>query len=64
MIFITVSKLDKSTRRDWELTLGDDTEPPSFERLEIFFNSQVRALKAIDCCRSSGARFETKFVLT
>jgi len=46
MIFVTVSKLDKITRRDWELALGDDTEIPDFERLDIFLTSRIRALDA------------------
>ncbi|CAL1672237.1 unnamed protein product [Lasius platythorax] len=48
MIFIIVSKLDKTTRHDWELTLGDDVEIPSFAKLDGFLTSRIRALEAIN----------------
>ncbi|KMQ83158.1 hypothetical protein RF55_20764, partial [Lasius niger] len=48
MVFIIVSKLDKTTRRDWELTLGDDVDIPSFAKLDGFLTSRIRALEAIN----------------
>lgn len=47
MVFITISKLDKNSRRDWGLSLGDDTEISNFRRFDVFLTSRIRALKAM-----------------
>lgn len=47
LVFVTVSKLDKVTRRDWELSLGDDIEIPNFAKLDMFLTSRIRALDVI-----------------
>lgn len=48
VVFIMVSKLDKATRRDWELTLGDDVGMPPFAKLDGFLSSRIRALEAMN----------------
>lgn len=48
MIFITVSKLDKVTRRDWEISLGDSNTVPNFAELDGFLTSRLRVLEAIN----------------
>jgi len=47
LIYLLVQKLDKSTRKAWELQLGDTAECPSYKQLEQFFASRIRALKNI-----------------
>jgi len=48
IVFTSVSKLDKLTRRDWELSLGDDIELPNFSMLETFLTSRIRALESME----------------
>jgi len=48
IVFISVSKLDKLTRRDWELSLGDDIELPNCNMLETFLTSRIRALESME----------------
>lgn len=56
LIFITVSKLDKSIRHDWELSLGDNTDLPNFAELDGFLSSRIRALEAIKSTNSTAGK--------
>lgn len=60
IIFVTVSKLDKSTRRDWELSSSDDREVPNFAKLDDFLTSRIRALEAIHGSGQSANKPESK----
>jgi len=48
IVFISVSKLDKITRRDWKLSLGNDTELPNFSTLENFLTSRICVLESME----------------
>lgn len=60
MVFIIVSKLDKPSRRDWELSLGEDVAIPNFSKLDVFLTSRIRALEAINSSNNYGSKTETK----
>lgn len=45
LVFLIVQRFDKATRKAWELLLGDSDEYPTFERLEQFLASRIRALE-------------------
>lgn len=60
MIFLTVSKLDKTTRRDWEISLGDSVELASFAELDCFLTSRIRALEAINPSSTADNRSSAK----
>lgn len=47
LVFVTVHKLDISTRKAWELSLGSKTTYPTFEALEEFIVNKIHALEAI-----------------
>ena len=42
---LTVRRLDVSTRRDWELSLGDTTTPTTWKQLDTFLKSRIQALE-------------------
>lgn len=47
LVFIVSQKLDKSSRKAWELKLGDNLEYPTYDELNNFIESHIRALEAI-----------------
>lgn len=47
LVYLLVQKVDKTTQKSWELHLGDIVEPPTFDQLEKFLASRVRALENI-----------------
>ena len=38
-VHLTLSRLDLTTRKDWEKHLGDDADPPTLEQLQTFLQS-------------------------
>ncbi|KYM98772.1 hypothetical protein ALC62_10500 [Cyphomyrmex costatus] len=47
LVFLVSQKLDKSSRKAWELKLGDTVEYPRYRELDQFLTSRIRALDAI-----------------
>ncbi|XP_077280836.1 uncharacterized protein LOC143907758 [Temnothorax americanus] len=47
LVFLVAQKLDKSTRKSWELKLGDSIEYPPYNELDQFLDARIRALDAI-----------------
>ncbi|XP_024887554.1 uncharacterized protein LOC112464651 [Temnothorax curvispinosus] len=47
LVFLVAQKLDKFSRKAWELKLGDTAEYPKYTELDQFLESRVRALEAI-----------------
>ncbi|XP_029172429.1 uncharacterized protein LOC114941586 [Nylanderia fulva] len=47
LVYLIVQKFDKATRKAWELQLGDTTEYPTFDSLEHFLTSRIRAFENI-----------------
>ncbi|XP_033225948.1 uncharacterized protein LOC117178635 [Belonocnema kinseyi] len=41
-------KLDRQSRRDWETSLGNSTNPPTFDQLKTFFQTRIRTLEVLD----------------
>lgn len=41
-----LKKLDSKTRKDWKLSLGFQTEYPTFEEFETFLKDRIFALEA------------------
>lgn len=60
LIFFTVTKLDKITRHDWEISLGDSIELPNFAELDGFLTLRIRALEAISPHNSAVSKSEYK----
>ena len=46
LVFLTAERLDAETRKDWETSLGTSKEHPTFEQLQDFLSTQVRAALA------------------
>ncbi|XP_071577595.1 uncharacterized protein [Temnothorax nylanderi] len=47
LVYLLAQKLDKGTRKAWELKLGDTLEYPTYDQLDRFLISQIRALENI-----------------
>src|SRR5580765_826020 len=47
LVYLLVQKFDKATRKAWELQLGHTTEYPTFDSLEQFLASRIRAFENI-----------------
>lgn len=48
LVHLTVEKLDRQTRLDWETTIGNTTDPPSLENLREFLDRQIRVLEVLE----------------
>ena len=46
LVFITVDRLDPTTRTEWEIFIGSTLDPPTFAELTNFLTSRLRALEA------------------
>ncbi|XP_071574714.1 uncharacterized protein [Temnothorax nylanderi] len=58
LVFNTVQNLDPRTRKEWELSLGDSVEQPTYKDLNSFLSTRIRALEAAN---SSIDNSSTKF---
>ncbi|XP_024879222.1 uncharacterized protein LOC112459388 [Temnothorax curvispinosus] len=47
LAYLLVQRLDKGTRNAWELKLGDTLDYPTYEQLDNFLKSRIRALENI-----------------
>ncbi|XP_071577042.1 uncharacterized protein [Temnothorax nylanderi] len=47
LVYLLVQRLDKFTRKAWELQLGDTSEYPTYDRLDKFLLSRIRALENV-----------------
>lgn len=47
LVYSVTQRLDLDSRRAWELKLGDATDYPTFEQLNKFLESRIRALETI-----------------
>ncbi|XP_046615350.1 uncharacterized protein LOC124302827 [Neodiprion virginianus] len=48
LVYMTARKLDFESLKAWEINIGAQTDPASFDDLEQFLFSRVRALEAVD----------------
>ncbi|XP_076660904.1 uncharacterized protein LOC143364423, partial [Halictus rubicundus] len=55
LVFFVTTKLDSESRKAWELKLGDNTDCPTFETLNTFLKSRIRALQTIKPSPSGAA---------
>ncbi|KYM95826.1 hypothetical protein ALC62_13525 [Cyphomyrmex costatus] len=47
LVFLVAQKLDKSSRKAWELKLSDAVEYPSYHEFDSFLAARIRALDAL-----------------
>ncbi|XP_076397912.1 uncharacterized protein LOC143266164 [Megachile rotundata] len=47
LVYLVTQRLDTSTRKAWELHLGDSLDYPSFSKLNNFLDSRIRALESL-----------------
>lgn len=47
LVYAVAERLDAKTRMAWEMKLGDTIEYPTYDALDQFLNSRVRALEAM-----------------
>lgn len=59
LVYLIVQKFDKTTRKAWELQLGDTDQYPSYEVLEQFLASRIRALENL---APTGTKFKRNTV--
>lgn len=48
LVYITARKLDSESFKEWELSIGAEVEPPTFDKLRQFVISRARALEAVE----------------
>ncbi|XP_051159332.1 uncharacterized protein LOC127291126 [Leptopilina boulardi] len=46
LVFMLINKLDKISRDQWELSISEETDPPSLDQFVKFLDSRIRALEA------------------
>ncbi|XP_051155226.1 uncharacterized protein LOC127277872 [Leptopilina boulardi] len=51
LIFIVTSKLDSPSLKEWEMQLESSTEYPTYEKLDEFLATRIRALEAIQATK-------------
>lgn len=47
LVYLVSLRLDKASRKAWELKLSDSLEPPSYDQLDKFLESRIGALDAL-----------------
>lgn len=63
LIYLISQRLDKSTRKAWELHLGDTTTCPKYDALEQFLAARIRAFENILPSTSTNRKSNTKSVV-
>ncbi|XP_029157828.1 uncharacterized protein LOC114930257 [Nylanderia fulva] len=59
LVFLVSQKLDKASRKAWELKLSDTVEFPSYSELDKFLENRIRALEAILSMKTNNAAEST-----
>lgn len=59
LVYFLSQKLDKTSRKAWELKLSDSVDPPSYSDLNTFLESRIRALDAMLPATSGGSAEST-----
>lgn len=54
-VYLTVELLDHRSRREWETTVGETSEPPSFRDLLCFLDKRLHTLEAIPPAKTDSA---------
>ena len=52
--------MDKSTRKAWELFLGDRPDFPEFKESDSFLHTQICALESINACHTRTSSFSSQ----
>lgn len=52
-VFINSRKLDPQSLKQWEMQLGASSDYPTYQQLDEFLSTRIRALEAIQACKSS-----------
>ncbi|XP_011171895.1 uncharacterized protein LOC105204503 [Solenopsis invicta] len=55
LVFLVSQRLDKTTRKAWELKLEQSKEPPSYSDLHVFLESRIRAFEVLAPRKASSA---------
>ena len=50
-VYLTVQKLDRQSRREWEAYVGGRKDPPPFKDLQTFVEARISALEALECTK-------------
>lgn len=56
LVFITVEKLDGTSRKEWEDSINKSNDLPEFKTLEEFIRGRIRTLEALGITESSPAK--------
>ncbi|XP_071653060.1 uncharacterized protein [Temnothorax longispinosus] len=54
-VYLAVELLDPRSRREWETSIGDTTEPPTYATLEQFLDRQLHTLESMQPAKVDGA---------
>ncbi|XP_011258374.2 uncharacterized protein LOC105252613 [Camponotus floridanus] len=64
LVFLISQKLDKSSRKAWELRLGETVDYPPYAELDKFLESRIRALEVIAPSKSDNTANSQKSTKT
>ncbi|XP_076291065.1 uncharacterized protein LOC143214212 [Lasioglossum baleicum] len=64
IVYLLVSRLDRSSRKAWELKLGESTEYPTYADLDKFIATRIRALGALQSIPKQSKRVVQTHVAT
>ncbi|XP_029674246.1 uncharacterized protein LOC115242242 [Formica exsecta] len=54
-VYLSVELLDARSRREWENSISDSKEPPSFDKLELFLDRRLHTLESTLPIKADGA---------
>ncbi|XP_011871024.1 PREDICTED: uncharacterized protein LOC105563753, partial [Vollenhovia emeryi] len=57
-VHLVVELLDARSRREWEASMSDTTEPPSYDDLQIFLERRLHTLESLQPVRPEPAKAE------
>lgn len=60
LVHITVERLDRQSRKEWEMSLGPSNELPTFEELKEFLENRIDTMEALEEHRRSGEHTDAK----
>ncbi|XP_076291883.1 uncharacterized protein LOC143214555 [Lasioglossum baleicum] len=64
IVYLLVSRLDRSSRKAWELKLGESTDYPTYAELDKFIATRIRALGALQSIPKQSKRVVQTHVAT